>query len=127
MDGIKHLDDLRADVAEFMGYRNLFRCRAEITADGVVVTIGAAKLQGTPMDAVGGDAVAAIRPDDLRPQSDGPITATVEIAEYHGRDFYAVARGADGTELYFRSPMRVNPGEPVRLAAPPDRVLVYAT
>ena len=115
-----------ADVAEFMGYRNLFRCRAETTADGVTVTIGAAKLQGTPMDAVGGDAVAAIRPDDLRPQNDGPITATVEIAEYHGRDFYAVARGTGGTELYFRSPMRVNPGEPVRLAAPRDRVLVYA-
>jgi putative spermidine/putrescine transport system ATP-binding protein len=115
-----------ADVAEFMGYRNLFRCRAETTADGVAVTIGAAKLQGTPMDAVGGDAVAAIRPDDLRPQNDGPITATVEIAEYHGRDFYAVARGTGGTELYFRSPMRVNPGEPVRLAAPRDRVLVYA-
>jgi putative spermidine/putrescine transport system ATP-binding protein len=115
-----------ADVAEFMGYRNLFRCRAETAIDGVAVTIGAARLQGTPMDAVGGDAVAAIRPDDLRPQSDGPITATVEIAEYHGRDFYAVARGSDGTELYFRSPMRVNPGEPVRLSAPRDRVLVYA-
>ena len=50
----------------------------------------------------------------------------MEIAEYHGRDFYAVARGTDGTELYFRSPMRVNPGEPVRLAAARDRVLVYA-
>jgi putative spermidine/putrescine transport system ATP-binding protein len=115
-----------ADVAEFMGYRNLFRCRAETAIDGVAVTIGAARLQGTPMDAVGGDAVAAIRPDDLRPQSDGPIAATVEIAEYHGRDFYAVARGSDGTELYFRSPMRVNPGEPVRLAASRDRVLVYS-
>jgi len=115
------------DVAEFMGYRNLFHCRAEATADGLAVTIGAARLRGTAMDAVGGAAVAAIRPDDLRPTGDGPIDATVEIAEYHGRDFYAVARGADGTELYFRSPMRVNPGEPVRLAAPRDRVLVYAT
>ncbi|HEY2617752.1 MAG TPA: ABC transporter ATP-binding protein [Acetobacteraceae bacterium] len=115
-----------ADVAEFMGYRNLFRCRAENTNDGVAVTIGSARLQGTPMDAVGGNAVAAIRPDDLRPQVDGPITATVEIAEYHGRDFYAVARGTGGTELYFRSPVRVNPGEPVRLAAARDRVLVYA-
>jgi putative spermidine/putrescine transport system ATP-binding protein len=115
-----------ADVAEFMGYRNLFRCRAEIADDGVAVTIGSARLQGTPMDVVGGDAVAAIRPDDLRPQDDGPIVATVEIAEYHGRDFYAVARGTDGTELYFRSPIRVNPGEPVCLTAARDRVLVYA-
>ena len=42
-------------------------CRAETTADGLAVTIGAARLQATPMDAVGGAAVAAIRPDDLRP------------------------------------------------------------
>ena len=60
------------------------------------------------------------------PDAGGPIAATVEIAEYHGRDFYAVARAADGTDLYFRSDLRINPGEPVRLAASPERVLVYA-
>ncbi len=49
----------------------------------------------------------------------------MEIAEYHGRDFYAVARGRDGTELYFRSDQRVQPGETVRLAATRERVLVY--
>ncbi len=115
-----------ADVAEFMGYRNLFRSRAKTSDDGVAVAMGGARLFGTPMNAVGVDAMVAIRPDDLQPRSDGPILATVEIAEYHGRDFYALARGPDGTELYFRSSMRVNPGEPVRLAAPRDRVLVYA-
>ena len=88
--------------------------------------MGGARLLGTAMDAVGGDAMVAIRPDDLRPVSDGPIAATVEIAEYHGRDFYALARSSDGRELYFRSSMRINPGEPVRLAAPRERVLVYA-
>ena len=77
------------------------------------------------MAAVGARAVAAIRPDDLQPSGDGPIEATVEIAEYHGRDFYAVARGNDGTELYFRSDRRVAAGEVVRLAAPPARILVY--
>jgi putative spermidine/putrescine transport system ATP-binding protein len=115
-----------ADVAEFMGYRNLFRSRAQVTNDGIAVSFGDARLLGTAMDAVGSDAMVAIRPDDLRPRGDGPITATVEIAEYHGRDYYALARGANGTELFFRSPQRVNPGEPVRLAAPRDRVLVYA-
>ena len=50
----------------------------------------------------------AIRPDDMRVTGDGPIAATVEIAEYHGRDFYAVARGADGTELYL--PLRAAGG-----------------
>ena len=115
-----------ADVAEFMGYRNLFRSRAQTMGDDVAVAMCGARLLGTAMDAVGTDAWVAIRPDDLRPRLDGPINATVEIAEYHGRDFYALARGSDGMELYFRSPMRVNPGEPVRLAAPRERVLVYA-
>jgi putative spermidine/putrescine transport system ATP-binding protein len=109
-----------------MGYRNLFRSYAQMTDGGVAVAMGNARLLGTAMGAVGNDAMVAIRPDDLRPHSDGPIAATVEIAEYHGRDFYALARGPDGKELYFRSTMRVNPGEPVRLAAPRERVLVYA-
>jgi putative spermidine/putrescine transport system ATP-binding protein len=115
-----------ADVAEFMGYRNLFRSRAEMTNDGVAVRMGGARLLGTAMDAVGTEAMVAIRPDDLRPRSDGPIAARVEISEFHGRDYYALARSPDGMELYFRSPQRVNPGEPVRLAAQRERVLVYA-
>jgi len=101
-----------ADVAEFMGYRNLFRSIAQTTNDGIAVTFGGARLLGTAVDAVGREAMVAIRPDDLRPRSDGPIAATVEIAEYHGRDYYALARGANGTEFYLRSDHRLNPGEP---------------
>jgi putative spermidine/putrescine transport system ATP-binding protein len=115
-----------ADVAEFMGYRNLFRSIAQMTNDGIAVSFGGARLLGTAMDAVGRDAMVAIRPDDLRPRSDGPIPATVEIAEYHGRDYYALAKGNDGKDLYFRSDHRLNPGELVRLAAPRERVLVYS-
>jgi putative spermidine/putrescine transport system ATP-binding protein len=114
------------DVAEFMGYRNLVRSRAEAGDGGVAVTVGGARLIGTPFDAVGGQAVVAIRPDHLRVVGGGPIAATVEIAEYHGRDFYAVARSADGTELFFRSDARLSAGEQVRLDASPDHVLVYA-
>jgi putative spermidine/putrescine transport system ATP-binding protein len=115
-----------AAVAEFMGYRNLVTSRAETTSDGVAVMVGGARLIGTPCESIGGQVVVAIRPDDLRLAGDGPISATVEIAEYHGRDFYAVARGADGSDLFFRSEQRVNVGEVVRLAAAPSRVLVYA-
>ena len=92
---------------------------------GVAVTVCGARLIGTPVAPVAGDAVVAIRPEDMLPSADGPVTATVEIAEYHGRDFYAVARGADGTELYFRSDRRIAPGERVNLTAAPSRVLVY--
>jgi putative spermidine/putrescine transport system ATP-binding protein len=113
------------DVAEFMGYRNLVRSPAEPSGDGVAVRIAGVFVNGTPIGTVGASAVVAIRPDDLHPVGDGPIEATVEIAEYHGRDFYTVARGADGTELFFRSPVKVRAGEAVRLAAAKERVLVY--
>ena len=114
------------DVAEFMGYRNLVKSRAEAIDGGVAVTVGGARLIGTPFDAIDGQAIVAIRPDHLRITADGPISATVEIAEYHGRDFYAVARAADGTELYFRADTRIATGEQVRLDASPNHVQVYA-
>jgi putative spermidine/putrescine transport system ATP-binding protein len=115
----------KADVAEFMGYRNLVTSPAEMVAGGVAVTVSGARIIGTPMEAVGVRATVAIRPDDLRPIADGPIAVTVEIAEYHGRDFYVVARGSAGEELYFRSDRRVAVGETVRLNAVRERVLVY--
>ncbi len=114
-----------AAVAEFMGYRNLLTSPARTVPGGVSVTICGAHVLGTAMAPVDGRATVAIRPDDLRPTSDGPIAATVEIAEYHGRDFYAVARGNDGEDLYFRSNQRVSPGETIHLSALPERVLVY--
>jgi putative spermidine/putrescine transport system ATP-binding protein len=98
---------------------------AEMEGSSVAVTVSGARILGTPMATIGGRATVAIRPDDLRPTDDGPIAALVEIAEYHGRDFYAVARGTDGEELYFRSDRRIAAGETVRLTAARDRVLVY--
>jgi putative spermidine/putrescine transport system ATP-binding protein len=115
-----------AEVAEFMGYRNLFPSSAETVDGGIAVIIGGARLLGTPIGVVGTQATVAIRPDDMRLTGGGPIAATVEIAEYHGRDFYAVARLEDGGELYFRSDQRVAAGEVVQLDAAPSRVLVYA-
>ncbi len=112
-----------ADVAEFMGYRNLLRG----TASAAGITIDNAALGGTAIDANHtGAALAAIRPEDLVPVADGPIGATVETAEYRGREFYGTARMADGTELFFRSEQRAVPGEALRFGADPARILVYA-
>jgi putative spermidine/putrescine transport system ATP-binding protein len=117
------------EVAEFMGYRNLLESAASADGAGVMVEVAGAKvrgtLQGTQPRAVDGRVVVAIRPEDLVPTPDGPISATVEIAEYHGRDFYAVLRHGADTVLYCRSTVRVNAGETIRLTARPDRVLVY--
>jgi putative spermidine/putrescine transport system ATP-binding protein len=115
------------DVAEFMGYRNLVRASARPAPDGVLVAVAGADLVGTPVGEVfTGPAMVAIRPEDLAPAADGPIAATVEAAEYRGRDFAGIARAVDGTELYFRSEARVKPGEMLHLGAAAARVLVYA-
>jgi len=112
-----------ADVAEFMGYRNVLPTRM---VDGHV-TVGGVAMPATPIDLAGdGAGVAAIRPDDLLALSDGPLPASVVAAEYRGRDFYGVARAMDGTELHFRSEHRVVPGDAIRLGVEPGRVLVFA-
>jgi putative spermidine/putrescine transport system ATP-binding protein len=115
-----------ADVAEFMGYRNLISTTAMPSGNGISVTIGGATLAATAVEPMNGPAIAAIRPEDLLATPDGPIVATVEAAEYRGRDFYGFARTLDRTELFFRSDSRVSTGDTVRLAVAPDRVLVYA-
>ena len=82
--------------------RNFLRALPTLTGgicgDGVAVVFGGAQLLGSAMDRLDREAVVAIRPDDLRPCSDGPFAATVEIAEYHGRDYYALTKGANRTE-----------------------------
>jgi putative spermidine/putrescine transport system ATP-binding protein len=116
-----------ADVAEFMGYRNQIRSRAAKSGNLVNISVGGVSLQGTPVEAIAdGETVAAIRPDDLKVTAGGPLSATVESAQYHGHDFYCLGRTSDGIELYFRSAQKVKKGDVVRLAADPDRVLVYS-
>jgi putative spermidine/putrescine transport system ATP-binding protein len=118
---------VHADVAEFMGYRNLIRCAASKAGNLVNLRIGGAAVHGTPVSAaIEGPAVAAIRPDDLKVSAGGPLAVTVESAQYHGREFYCSGRTADGAELYFCSDQRVAKGDGVQLAADPGRVLVYA-
>jgi putative spermidine/putrescine transport system ATP-binding protein len=116
-----------ADVAEFMGYRNLVSTRGVSAEDGRLrVRVGAAELLGTPTEEIGGaEAIIAIRPDDLVPRPNGPLAAKVETAEYRGRDFYGTARTPEGLELFFRSEIRVTPGETVTLGADPAQVRIY--
>jgi putative spermidine/putrescine transport system ATP-binding protein len=116
-----------ADVAEFMGYRNQIRSRAAKFGNLVSVTIGGVSLAGMPVDTLGtGDVIAAIRPDDLKVTVGGPISVTVESAQYHGHDFYCSGRAADGTELYFLSGQKPRKGDTLSLAADPSRVLLYS-
>jgi len=116
-----------ADVAEFMGYRNVIPARATRDGRTTRVAIGPALIEATLVDDVGdGPAVAAIRPEDLTPRDNGPIMAQVQTAEYRGRDFYGVAVTPLGLELFFRAEHRVGIGETLHLGADAARVLVYA-
>jgi putative spermidine/putrescine transport system ATP-binding protein len=116
-----------ADVAEFMGYRNLLRSQVSKSGNLLNVRIGGTDVQGTPVGAAAeGNAVAAIRPDDLKAEAGGPLAVTVESAQYHGRDFYCSGRTSNGSELYFCSEHKVAKGDSVRLATDPSRVLIYA-
>jgi putative spermidine/putrescine transport system ATP-binding protein len=116
-----------ADVAEFMGFRNLFSVRVEPLRDGLHgFSLGSARLLGAPAEPVaGGEATVAIRPEDLVKAADGPISATVDTAEFRGRSFYGMARSEDGVELFFRSDTPVAAGETIRLGAEPQHVLIY--
>jgi putative spermidine/putrescine transport system ATP-binding protein len=116
-----------ADVAEFMGYRNLLRSQVSKSGNLLNVRIGGADVQGTPVGAAAeGNAVAGIRPDNPQAETGGPLAVTVESAQYHGRDFYCSGRTSNGSELYFCSEHKVAKGDSVRLAIDPSRVLIYA-
>jgi putative spermidine/putrescine transport system ATP-binding protein len=117
-----------ADVAEFMGYRNLLPARVlSRDAAGVRIAIGDAELTGSVIETLSGEtALAAIRPDDLVPRADGPLVVTVAAVEYRGRGFFGTARTDGGDELFFRSDTKIEPGETLRLGADPERVLIYA-
>ena len=116
-----------ADVAEFMGYRNILPAMAAHEGNRIRLMVNGAELFGTSIDSVSSGTVrAAIRPEDLTPHTGGTIRATVQSAEYRGRDFYGVAHTAEGLELFFRAEQRVAIGEALLLGADPSRVLVYA-
>ncbi|RAO00912.1 ABC transporter ATP-binding protein [Micromonospora noduli] len=119
-------------VADFMGYRNLWRGRVE-QSEGARATVESSghRLLG---EAVGGlqpgaEAVVAVRPEDIR--VDGPgetrnaMSATVEVVEYQGRELAAEARTDTGLLLHLRTEQRIAPGDQVKLAVDPQRLLVY--
>lgn len=117
-----------ADVAEFMGYRNLLTLPVTAVANGAAeVAFEGTALHGSLLGQAmpGTTAIVAIRPDDLTPRGNGAIRATVASAEYRGRDFYGIATTAGGQDLFFRAEHKVAAGEQLTLGADPARVLIY--
>jgi putative spermidine/putrescine transport system ATP-binding protein len=115
-----------AHVAAFMGYRNLLPVRATPEGRTVKVTGDGFQLTGTG-DATG-DAVAAIRPEDIAvsDHGDNVLPLAVEVVEYHGREQAVQGRLPGGTVLRLRTTERLAPGDHISVCVPPDRVLVFA-
>ncbi len=116
------------DVAAFMGFRNAVPGRVvSVEGERAVIAVGDAQLPATAREALvaGGDAVLAVRPDDLVLRKGGGLHATVVSTEFRGNDFTGFGRMADGTELVFTAHEGVAPGTAVRLAADPARTLAF--
>ena len=118
------------DVADFMGFRNKIVAKV-VSRNGAFMQLMAGEdlIEGIARQPFTGDAaLVAIRPDDLCPVAAdvSGFAAIVEAIEYRGRDFFGLARGAGGAELYFRAPDRVSVGATLRLGAEPKRVLVFS-
>ncbi|MEK8106171.1 ATP-binding cassette domain-containing protein [Micromonospora sp. M12] len=68
-------------------------------------------------------------PEDIRVDRAGEtgnaMSATVEVVEYQGREFAAEARTDTGLLLHLRTEQRIAPGDQVKLAIDPQRLLVY--
>jgi len=77
--------------------------------------------------APGAEAVAAIRPDDVRigDGAAGPnaLRGTVEIVEYLGREHEAVLALEAGPRLWVRTDARLSPGAAVTAMLPAESVI----
>jgi putative spermidine/putrescine transport system ATP-binding protein len=60
------------------------------------------------------------------PTTNGGLPATLSASEFRGQEFVGFARTADGVDLSFRSPIRLQAGGTIHLRADPARVLVFA-
>ena len=122
-----------AFVANFFGYRNLFRVRVASVHDARagVVTPGGLRLEGVAPGGIAedADAVAAVRPEDIAVMpAAGPaggIAARVEFAEFVGDAFDCSVVADAGDSFVVRTPARWTRGAQVLLRVDPDRLLVF--
>jgi len=117
-------------VADFMGFRNLWRGRTEaVVGDDVTVLYDGIRLAGKGTVDRDMEVVVAVRPEDIRVDAAGEtrnaLSATVEVVEYQGRELAAEARTESGQRLHLRTEHRLAPGDQVKLSVDPDRLLVY--
>jgi putative spermidine/putrescine transport system ATP-binding protein len=122
-----HTRPANPHVADFMGFRNLLRVRAEkVEGDRVLLGVEGVSLTGTAVGEIrpGDEVVAAVRPEHLVPAEEG-IRCVVDVAEYQGREMAVEARTGDGLVLHLRTTARLAPQDALTVTAAPQHLLVY--
>ncbi|WP_436530990.1 ABC transporter ATP-binding protein [Actinoplanes sp. HUAS TT8] len=119
-----HTRPANRHVADFLGFRNLLP--GLVSGSFVKINNWGVRTAGTPVGSLsdGDPVVAAIRPEDIV-LGPGGVEVTVEVVEYHGREFAAEARTADGLHLHLRTSEHLAPGDKVLVSFPPERLLVF--
>ncbi|MCE7009465.1 ABC transporter ATP-binding protein [Kibdelosporangium philippinense] len=106
-------------VADFMGFRNRIPGRGSFTF---------ADATWSSCMQVDGASVAMCRPEDLRVGvAQNAIEVTVEVVEYHGRQFLLEVRTESGLALHAVSEEALAPGDKVKVGVTPDRLLVFGS
>jgi putative spermidine/putrescine transport system ATP-binding protein len=134
-----HARPANLHVARFLGYRNVIEFAAEPGSrpGQVVLRRESLVLAGTPQESgIAGRVVAAIRPEDLSIEPQGPdkgvengersaVAGVVTSVEPSGLDARIQVAVGDGVVLTVRAGARVVPGDRVYVRVVPERVLVY--
>ena len=125
-----------AYAANFLGYRNLVpvQVTAVEEARARIRTGTGVELSGTLADTLspGNEAVAAIRPEDVGVFPEGreepnAVSATVELAEFLGRDTELSMPSELGSDIVARTAAgEAKPGNRVSILLPPERLLIFA-
>jgi putative spermidine/putrescine transport system ATP-binding protein len=118
-------------VADFMGFRNFFDVTLGQSAGGMIE----GQFKGQTLKArardgfsAGGNAVMAIRPEDVRvgKPADGTnaLRGKVELIEYLGREQESAISIEGGARVWMRSPEKVAVGDTVDLTLPPEKLVL---
>ncbi|MGC1849410.1 MAG: ABC transporter ATP-binding protein [Pseudolabrys sp.] len=117
-------------VADFMGFRNFFD--VELGEGAGAYIEGVAKGRRLRARANGfassGNAVMAIRPDDIRvgaaPDGQNVLRGKVELVEYLGRELEAALMAEGQTRVWVRTTEKLALGDTVDVTLPPDKLVV---
>jgi putative spermidine/putrescine transport system ATP-binding protein len=117
-------------VADFMGFRNFFDVELGEGAGGYIEGVAKSRRLRARVNgfARSGNAVMAIRPDDIRvgaaADDQNVLRGKVELVEYLGRELEAAIMAEGQTRIWVRTTEKLALGDTVDVTLPPDKLVV---